>query len=122
MNIKKLAPWNWFKKEDNENGIVQNDYDISMEIPGVSKKEIRIEVLGNALVIRGEKKQTHEDQHENFYRIERSYASFRRTFPLPMDADQSRIKAKFKNGILKICIPRSKPSKRRTNQIEVKYA
>jgi len=122
MNIKKFAPWNWFKKESNENEIVRNDYNLSIEIPGVSEKEISIEVLGNALVIRGEKNQTHEDQHENFYRIERSYASFRRTLPLPMDADQSRIKANFKNGILKISIPRSKPQKLSGNQIEVKYA
>lgn len=122
MNIKKFAPWNWFKKESNENEIVRNDYNLSIEMPGVSEKEISIEVLGNALVIRGEKNQTHEDQHENFYRIERSYASFRRTLPLPMDADQSRIKANFKNGILKISIPRSKPQKLSGNQIEVKYA
>lgn len=122
MNLKKFAPWNWFKKEDNENGIVRNDYDISMEIPGVSKKEISVEVLGNALVIRGEKKHTHEDKHKNYYRIEKSCASFQRTLQLPMDADQSRIDAKFKNGMLQISIPRSKPSKRHTNQIEVKYA
>nr|WP_321402623.1 Hsp20/alpha crystallin family protein [uncultured Desulfobacter sp.] len=122
MNIKKFAPWNWFKQKDNKNEIIRNDYNISMGIPGVSDKEIRLEVIGNAIVIRGEKKQTHEDKHENFYRIERSYASFQRTLPLPMDADQSGIDAKFKNGILKISIPRSKPPKRHPNQIEIKYA
>ncbi|WP_020585610.1 Hsp20/alpha crystallin family protein [Desulfobacter curvatus] len=122
MNIKKFAPWNWFKKEGNENGYAEKEYSISMEIPGVSKKEISIELLRNTLVIRGEKKQTHEDKNKNYYRIERSYGAFQRTLSLPADADESRVDARFKNGILKITIPRLKTPTSRVNQIEVKYA
>lgn len=83
-----------------------NDYTISVEVPGVEEKDVKIEVANNNLTISGDKKQQKEEKDKNFYRVERSYGSFRRVLSLPNDADQEKIKASFKKGVLTLIIPR----------------
>lgn len=187
MDIKKLAPWNWFKKEEEESGahvpvkmaekhpqyseenylnpIVQlhremdklfentfrgfglspfrselfsplttsgllkpqvdigandKEYTITVEVPGVSEKDVQVEVSNNIMTIKGEKKQEKEEKDKDFYRIERSYGSFQRVLSLPEDADQTDIKATFKNGILKVRMPRRALPASEVKQIDVK--
>ncbi len=82
------------------------EYRISVEVPGVDEKEVKVEVANNRLTIRGEKKQEKEEKDKNFYRVERSYGSFQRVLSLPEDAEQDKIKASFKRGVLTLTIPR----------------
>nr|WP_281357791.1 Hsp20/alpha crystallin family protein [Desulfobacter latus] len=97
------------------------EYTVSLEIPGVSEKDVNLELADDTLIIRGEKKQKKEEKKKNFYRLERSYGSFQRTLSLPEDADKDNIKADFKNGVLNITIPRKAlPSGTKAKQIEIK--
>lgn len=85
------------------------EYAVSAELPGVSEKDISLEVEGRTLVLSGEKREEHEDKKEGeggYYRMERSYGSFRRVLALPEDADVETVKADFKAGILRINISR----------------
>jgi HSP20 family protein len=82
------------------------EYNITVEVPGVEDKDVKIEVVNNNLVISGEKKQEKEEKEKNFYRVERCYGSFRRVLSLPEDADQDKIKAAFKKGVLTLTVPR----------------
>ena len=83
-------------------------YRISVELPGVDEKDIAIEIDKDVLVICGEKKSETKsgDEDKGFYRMERSYGSFRRVLALPEDSEPESISATFKNGVLNIAIPR----------------
>jgi HSP20 family protein len=185
MDLKKLAPWNWFKKEEEmdhavpvkhsdrggyfpersydptlpihrdidrlfdhfwrgfsplamgssgffpslgETGILkpkvdlsasEQEYLLTVEIPGVSEKDVAVDVSGNTMTIKGEKKQEKEEKDKNYYRIERIYGSFQRVLSLPDDVDQESIKANFKNGVLSITMPRKALPKGEVKQIQV---
>ena len=186
MDFKKLAPWNWFKKEEEESGstvpvrhhaphppagglpgpfvqlqremdrlfadfftgsgsapfryeglfagplasgllkptldigATEREYTISVEVPGVDQKDVKIEITNNTLTIRGEKKQEKEEKEKNFYRMERSYGSFQRTLSLPDDADQEKINAVFKNGVLTVTMPRKALPQAEVKRIEIR--
>ncbi len=91
---------------------------IEAEVPGMSKKEIKLSIKKDELVIEGEKKEEKKKEEESFLRIERSYGSFRRSIRLPSEVDQSNVKAKYENGVLKIFIP--KTEKEKPKEIKVK--
>ena len=185
MDIKKLAPWNWFKKEeeqshadlpikrddrltqyvtDNSNPLIRlhremdrlfdstfrgfgqlpattefsvpfttagllkprvdigattKEYSITVEVPGINEKDVKVEISGNTMTIRGEKKQEKEEKEKDYYKIERSYGAFQRILSLPEDADQDNIKASFKNGVLTIKMPRKALPDSHVKQIEI---
>jgi HSP20 family protein len=186
MDIKKLAPWNWFKKEEEGGAVVpvkrmeqrsslndsvsyhpliqlqrgmdrlfdnalrglglpnvsdefftplsasgqlkpqvdvaatEKEYSITVEVPGVSEKDVKIEIVDNTMTIRGEKKQEKEEKGKDYYRVERSYGSFQRVLSLPEDTDQDDVKATFKNGVLTIKIARRALPKPDVKKIEIK--
>jgi len=189
MDIKKLVPWNWFKKEEEQTGsivpvksgdvqtvyppssmanpIIQlhsemdrlfenafrgfgrssfssdffthdsaarllkpkvdigatdKEYSITVEVPGVSEKDIKVELEDNNMIIRGEKNQEKEEKDKNYYCVERSYGSFQRVLSLPEDAAKEDIQAIFKNGILTIKMPRKAIPKANVRPIEVRKA
>lgn len=95
-------------------------HSITVEVPGVDEKDVKVEVADNTMIIKGEKKQEKEEKDKNYYRVERSYGSFQRVLSLPEDASQDDIKATFKNGILTIKMPRKSLPKSKVRQIEVK--
>lgn len=95
------------------------EYTISVEVPGVEDKDVKIEVAKNNLIISGEKTQEKEEKDKNFYRMERCYGSFRRVLSLPEDADQDKIKAKFKKGVLNLTIPRKALPASATKKIKI---
>lgn len=188
MDIKKLVPWNWFKKEE-ENagkpvpvrhsashetdyslshpitrlhhdidrlfedafrgfgfapfgggkplfpqmsggllkptldlGATDKEYTVTVEIPGVDDKDIKLEIVNSTLTIRGEKKQEKEENDQNFYRLERSYGSFQRVLSLPEDVDEAGVAAKFTKGVLTITLPRKSMPQSQIRRIEVKRA
>ena len=91
--------------EDKEN------YNITVEVPGVDEKDIKIDVNDNLLTIRGEKRHEQKSSEDKYHSIERSYGAFQRTLSLPANTDNSKITAKFKNGVLNIVIAKKEHSK-----------
>ncbi len=184
MELKKLAPWNWFKDEEEahtvpvrhdsrgvnpsgrayepllqvhreidrifdnffhgfglsaadamrpltglvESGLLKpkadlsatdKEYRLTVEIPGVSEKDLTLAISGNSLTIRGEKKQEKEEKEKEFYRIERSYGSFQRVLTLPEDVDLDGIGAGFKDGVLTVTMPRKEVAEDAVKTIEI---
>jgi HSP20 family protein len=79
--------------------------EISAELPGLGKDDVRVECAGDGIVIQGEKKQEHETDEGGWRRTERSYGHFYRRIPLPEGADADRAKAEFKDGVLRVRVP-----------------
>ncbi len=98
--------------------ISETDQDIIVqaEIPGVNPKDLDISLNGRLLTIKGEKKSEHEEKRENFHKIERKYGAFSRTLELPADVDPDKVEAVYKDGVLKIKLPKIESGKK----IEVK--
>lgn len=185
MELKKLAPWNWFKNEEEGDHSVpvkhgekkslyagrhqdpmlqihrdidhlfdqffqgwgmprtggfghlsdlagesllkpkvdlsgaDQEYQLTVEIPGVSEKDVSVDISNNVMTIKGEKKLEKEEKEKNYYRIERSYGSFQRVLSLPEDVDQDGIKASFNNGVLTITMPRKALPKGEVKQVEI---
>jgi HSP20 family protein len=93
--------------------IVENKdgFMVTAELPGLKKEEIKVTVQNNVLTISGEKKKELESQNDMAHKLERSYGSFSRTFELPAVVDASRINAEFKDGVLKVELPKIEEAK-----------
>ena len=81
------------------------------EIPGVDPKEIEIEVVGNVLTLRGEKKHEREEEGKGFHCVERRYGEFNRSIELPTTVDSEKVSAEYKNGVLTVTLPKHPESK-----------
>lgn len=100
-----------------------DNYEVTVEVPGVDKEDVDIRVEGNTLTIHGEKKQEKKEDKENYHCVERHYGSFERRLALPEDANADNINAKFKDGVLTIDIKRqAKSASKEAKKIEVKAA
>ena len=95
-------------------------YEIAAELPGLEEKDIEISVSDGSLVLRGEKSDAKEEKEGKYYRQERIYGRFERTFHLPDGVEADAIKAKFKNGVLAITLPKKEEAKSVVRQVEVK--
>lgn len=105
----KEGLWDWNPAVDvyeNDNAIV-----VKAELPGVEKDQISIDVEAGVLTLKGERKSDHETKEDNYYRRERTYGSFQRAFTLPEGVDPDAIKAEYKDGVLKIEVPKSETEK-----------
>ena len=91
---------------------------VNAEIPGIDAKNIDISLNGRVLTIKGEKKQEQEEKEDSYHRIERRYGSFSRSFELPADVDAGKVKANYKDGVLKLNLP--KTEEQSIKKIEVK--
>ncbi|EGD74938.1 heat shock protein [Salpingoeca rosetta] len=78
----------------------------TMDTPGMSKDDVKIEVENDVLTVSGERKSKHEEKDDKVHRVERHYGSFKRSFGLPEGVDASKVKAKFDNGQLRIEVPK----------------
>lgn len=183
MTVSKLSPWNWFKKEheqektlpvrqsergarfaspldqfhaefdkmvdsmfsgfgmpspsrlmDMEKPRFENvaikpkidvygtdkEYVIEADLPGIEEKDLSIELKDDVLILSAEK--SHEDKTEDkkgYYRVERSYGSFRRVLNVPEDADRDAISAKLDKGVLCVTMPRTKPVEPASRKISI---
>ena len=93
-----------------------------IEVPGVRKEDVKVKVSDdNIISIQGEKKlEKKEDESKTFYRNERQYGDFNRSFQLPELVDATRIEAKYENGILNLSVPKLEPVKPKEQEIEIK--
>ncbi|HEU5407635.1 MAG TPA: Hsp20/alpha crystallin family protein [Nitrospira sp.] len=98
----------------------EKEYVIKAEVPEMKKEEIKINVHDDVLVISGERKYETEEKGKKYHRVERAYGSFMRSFVLPEDADGSKVNAEYKDGVLKVHLPKSEKAKPKA--IEVKVA
>ena len=93
---------------------------ISAELPGMEEKDIDVSLQNDMLTIKGEKKEEKEDKGKDYYRMERSYGSFSRTIPLPVEVETDKVDARFKNGLLSITLPKTAKAVAETKKIAVK--
>ena len=96
----------------------KTNYNVVAEFPGLTKDDIEISLEDNVLVIKGEKKSEEKKKDENFLHVERSYGSFYRSFRFPESVDSEKVKASFKNGLLKLEIPKKKGAKGKKIEIQ----
>ncbi len=104
-------PVDIYEKDDKVN--------IDFELPGLDKKDINIELEGNNLTVSGKVKKDEEINEDNYYRCERSYGEFSRSFTLPEGLKEKDLNASYKDGILKISFPKTKEIETK-KKIEVK--
>ena len=96
-----------------------NEYVVEAELPGLKQNEINVSMEDDILTISGERKREKEVKRENFYRSERSYGKFVRRIALPQDADKEKVKASYKDGVLKVSIPKSEEAKPKKIDVKV---
>ena len=96
------------------------EYLIKAELPEIKKDDVKVAVENGVLSISGERKFEKEQKNKKYHRVERAYCSFVRSFTLPEGADADKANAEFKDGVLKVHLPKSKQVK--PKQIEVKVA
>jgi HSP20 family protein len=99
--------------------IYETDHDIIVkaELPEMKEKDIDIRLENDTLTLKGERKFEKETQEENYHRVERAYGAFSRSFTLPTSVDQDKISAEYKDGVLKITLPKKVETK--SKQIKV---
>ena len=85
----------------------ENEMIVSLELPGIEEKDVEVKVSRDALVVSGEKRQEKSENEKGWYRMERHYGSFSRTIPLPCEFDAENVNASFKNGVLKVILPKT---------------
>ncbi len=107
--------WNWNPAVD----VFDDDETIVVkaELPGVDKDQITVDVQGRILTLKGERSSDQEAKEKNYYRRERTYGRFERSFTLPAEVDPDAIKAEYKDGVLKVMVP--KPEEQKPKQITV---
>jgi len=98
----------------------EKEYQISVELPGLKKEDIKLSVKDNMLVISGEKKQEKKVDEKNYHRVERIFGSFQRSFRLPDHVDQNGIAAEFKDGVLVLNLPKLKEALPKQIEVSIK--
>jgi|688.fasta_scaffold319550_2 HSP20 family protein len=92
---------------------------VSVELPGLNENDLDVSISNDALTIKGEKRQEHEENSKGFYRMERHYGSFYRTIGLPCAVDRDGAEATFKNGVLSVVLPKAQNSQSNVKKIVV---
>jgi HSP20 family protein len=102
--------------------ITENEKEIklSAELPGMDEKDIDVSLQNNTLTIKGEKKEEKEDKGKDCYKMERSYGSFSRSIPVPVEVETDKVEAKFNKGVLSITLPKTAKAVAETKKIAVK--
>lgn len=110
-----MSVWNWKPLVD----IYDNDENIviTAELPGINKENIKVDVKDRVLTLKGERLSENEVKEDSYHRRERVYGKFERAFTLPVEVDPEEIQADYKDGILKINIP--KPKEQKPKQVTI---
>lgn len=97
----------------------EGEYTIKAELPEVNKEDVKVSVENGELTLSGERKKEKEEKNKKFHRIERYYGSFMRSFTLPDNVDETKIKAVFKDGMLNLSLPKSAEHKTRSLEVKI---
>jgi HSP20 family protein len=92
---------------------------VKAEMPGMKKEDLDVKIEEDAITITGEKKAEEKVEKKDYYRLERSYGSFCRSFRLPTDVQADKAKATFKDGVLEVRVPKTDEAKKRAKRVEI---
>ncbi len=92
---------------------------VKAELPGMKKEEIEVNLADDSVTISGEKKQEEKVERKGYYRHERSYGSFARSFGLPSEVRVDEAKAEFKDGVLEIRVPKTEEAKKKVRKVTI---
>jgi len=103
------APTAWNPLVD----IFENDNEIvfKAELPGMDVKDIEVRLENNVLLLKGERHFEKEAKEESYHRMEREYGFFSRSFALPTTVNADKVTAEYKDGILKVILPKNEATK-----------
>lgn len=110
----------WMPKVDvfqRENRLVTR-----VDLPGMKREDVSVEVADGQLVLSGERKREQEEKTEDFYRAEREYGSFYRAVPLPEGVDLDDVKATFNEGVLEVSVPLPVQPEAKVKKVEIEDA
>jgi HSP20 family protein len=91
---------------------------LEAELPGMNREDFELSVENNVITLRGQREFEKKDESDNYHRVERSYGSFTRSFTLPQTVSAEGATAEFRNGVLKVTLPKREETKAR--RIEIK--
>ncbi len=94
--------------------------EIQAELPGVTEKDIEVQLADGVLTLKGEKKQEREEKEKGYYLMERAYGSFLRQIPIPVEVEEDKVEAKFDKGVLTITLPKKPEAQTKAKKIEIK--
>lgn len=97
----------------------EKEWLVKADLPEVKKDDVKVTVENGVLTITGERKFEKEEKDKKYRRIERSYGNFLRSFTLPEDADGTKVSADFKDGVLKVHLPKSEKAKVKTLEVKI---
>src|SRR5205823_9148124 len=92
---------------------------LKVEVPEVDAKDVDIQIEGNSLTLKGERKLENEEKRDGYHRIERTYGAFSRTFTLPNTVDVEHITAESRDGVLRVRLPKRAETKPRQIKVSV---
>jgi HSP20 family protein len=92
---------------------------VKAEIPGLKKEDIEVNLTDDMITISGEKKKEEKVEKKDYYRVERSFGSFTRSFHLPKEVQTENAKATFKDGVLEVKVPKTEEAKKKEKKVPV---
>jgi HSP20 family protein len=119
-NRRRLPPF--FRDGDPSIRLEETDDEIVVlaEMPGLDPKDFKVEATDDRLILRGQKEVESEERDPRYYYAERMFGAFTRTIPLPCQVDVSRANATYRNGLLRIVLPKTEHAK--ANRVRVRVA
>lgn len=97
----------------------EKEWLIKADLPEVRKEDVNVTVENGVLTITGERKFEKEEKNKRYHRVERAYGNFVRSFTLPDGADGSKVSAEFKDGVLKVHLPKGEKAKPKSIEVKV---
>ena len=100
----------------------EKEYRVEAELPGLDQKEVSLSLSDGVLTLKGDKKEERKEGEEGkgYYLSERRFGAFQRSLRLPSDIDEEKVTAEFKNGVLKVHLPKSEEAHKSARKIEIK--
>jgi HSP20 family protein len=112
MTVAEWAPSVDISEDDKE-------WLVKADLPEVKKDDVKVTVQDGVLVITGERKFEKEEKDKKYHRVECSYGSFMRSFTLPEGADGAKVAAEFKDGVLRVHLPKSEKAKPKAIEVKI---
>jgi HSP20 family protein len=98
---------------------IDKEFRITAELPGMEEKDLEVMYADGGLTIKGEKQKEHTEEEGNYYHSECQYGTFERMIPLPAEVNPDKAKASFKNGVLKITLPKTEEARSHKKTISI---
>ena len=96
-----------------------NDVVVKAELPGMKKEDLDVNLTDDTIMVSGEKKKEEKIEKKDYYRVERSYGSFTRSFRLPKEVQSDKAKASFKDGVLEIRVPKTEEAMKKEKKVTI---